>query len=67
MNRPIDIAEVVSKTNLSWTYVKKILEKLKQENYCGFHFEKLGNSWVAWKDREHVIKPIKDTCSRFLE
>ncbi|MHA1726366.1 MAG: hypothetical protein ACTSXH_16265 [Promethearchaeota archaeon] len=43
------------------------MEKLKQENYCGFHFEKLGNSWIAWKDRIHVIKPMNDTCSRFLK
>ena len=39
-NKPVDIAKVVEMTGLSWTYVKKILEKLKEEEYCGFHFEK---------------------------
>lgn len=63
----MDIAEVVDKTELSWTYVKRMLDKLKEEKYCGFYFEKLGNSWVTWKDREHVIKPMDDTCSRFLK
>ncbi len=66
VNKPIDIAEVVERTGLSWTYVKKMLDKLKQEEYCGFHFEKLGNSWVSWKDREHIIKKLDDTCGRFL-
>lgn len=67
MNKPVDIAEVEKKTDLSWTYVKRMLEKLKKEEYVGFHFEKLGNSWIIWKDRDHVIKKMDDTCGRFLE
>ena len=39
-NTPIDIAEVVDKTKLSWTYVKKILEQIKKMEYIGYHFEK---------------------------
>jgi len=66
-NHPIAIAEVVNKTNFSWSFVKKTLKKLKEEDYCGFHFEKSGNTWIAWKDREHIIKKMDDTCSQFLE
>ena len=66
-NKPVDIAEVVESTGLSWTYVKKMLEKLKAEEYCGFYFEKLGNSWVTWKDRDHIVKKLDDTCGRFLK
>ncbi|TFG26694.1 MAG: hypothetical protein EU532_09255 [Promethearchaeota archaeon] len=43
-NHPIAIAEVVDKTGFSWSFVKKILKKLKEEEYCGFHFEKSGNT-----------------------
>lgn len=67
VNKPVDIHEIVDQTDLSWTYVKKILEKFKEEKYVGFHFEKLGNSWIIWKDRKHVIKQPKNTCGRFLE
>ncbi|MFX0187564.1 MAG: hypothetical protein ACFE8A_07510 [Candidatus Hodarchaeota archaeon] len=61
------IQEIVDKTGLSWSYIKKVLEKLLKEEYCGFHFEKVGNSWVSWKDREHIIKKMDNTCSRFLK
>lgn len=66
-NHPIAITEVVKKTGFSWSFVKKTLKKLKEEDYCGFHFEKSGNMWIAWKDREHIIKKMDDTCSRFLK
>jgi len=66
-NHPIAIAEIVEKTRLSWSFVKKTLEKLKKEEYCGFNFEKSGNTWIAWKDRDKIIPKLKDTCSRFLE
>ncbi len=65
INHPITIAEVVDKTGLSWSFVKKIMVKMKDE-YDGFHFEKSGSAWIVWKDREHVIKKLEDTCSRFL-
>ncbi|MBD3195089.1 MAG: hypothetical protein GF317_08550 [Candidatus Lokiarchaeota archaeon] len=58
---------MVDTTGLSWTYTKKILEQLIDEDYIGFHFEKLGNSWVLWKDREHIVKKMPDTCGRFLD
>lgn len=67
INNPVGIQEIVDKTGLSWSYIKKVLEKLLKEEYCGFHFEKLGNSWVSWKDREHIIKKMDNTCSRFLK
>ena len=66
VNHPIAIAEVVEKTGFSWSFVKKTLSKLKIE-YDGFHFEKSGNTWITWKDRNHIIKKLDDTCSRFLD
>ncbi|MCJ7651108.1 MAG: hypothetical protein MUP85_21065 [Candidatus Lokiarchaeota archaeon] len=65
INHPITIAEVVNKTGFSWSFIKKILTKMKDE-YDGFHFEKSGSAWIVWKDREHVLKKLDDTCSRFL-
>ena len=65
-NHPIAIAKVVEDTGFSWSFVKKTLTKLK-ENFDGFHFEKSGNTWITWKDRDHIIKKLNDTCSRFLE
>jgi len=66
-NHPIAIAEVVDKTGFSWSFVKKTLKKLKEDEYCGFHFEKSGNTWIVWKDREKILPKMDDTCSRFLE
>ncbi|MFX1298770.1 MAG: hypothetical protein ACFFD2_28410 [Promethearchaeota archaeon] len=67
INNPVGIQEIVDETGLSWSYIKKVLEKLLKEEYCGFHFEKVGNSWVSWKDREHIIKKLDNTCGRFLK
>ncbi|MFX1392303.1 MAG: hypothetical protein ACFFAH_01900 [Promethearchaeota archaeon] len=67
INKPVGIQEIVDETGLSWSYIKKVLKKLLKEEYCGFHFEKVGNSWVTWKDREHIIKKMDNTCGRFLE
>jgi hypothetical protein len=66
INHPIAIAEVVDKTGFSWSFVKKTLVRIKNE-YDGFHFEKSGNTWISWKDREHIIRKLEDTCSRFLD
>ena len=66
-NHPIAIAEVVERTGFSWSFVKKTLKRLKDEEYYGFHFEKSGSTWIAWKDREHIIRKMNDTCGRFLE
>ncbi|MFX1425120.1 MAG: hypothetical protein ACFFBE_01610 [Promethearchaeota archaeon] len=65
-NHPIAIAKVVEDTGFSWSFIKKTLAKIKK-NYDGFHFEKSGNTWITWKDRDHIIKKLDDTCSRFLE
>lgn len=65
INHPITIAEVVNNTGLSWSFIKKMFKKMKNE-YVGFHFEKSGSAWIVWKDRDHVIKKLDDTCSRFL-
>jgi len=67
INNPVGIQEIVDETGLSWSYIKKVLEKLLKEEYCGYHFEKVGNSWVSWKDREHIIKKLDNTCGRFLK
>jgi len=66
INRPIAIAEVVEKTGFSWSFVKKTLSKIKQE-YDGFYFEKSGSTWIIRKDRNHIIKKLDETCSRFLD
>ncbi len=66
INHPIAIAKVVEDTGFSWSFIKKTLAKIIEE-YDGFHFEKSGNTWITWKDREHIIKKLDDTCSRFLE
>lgn len=66
INHPIAIAEIVDDTGFSWSFIKKTLIKIKEE-YDGFHFEKSGNTWISWKDRDHIIKKLDDTCSRFLE
>ena len=66
INRPIAIAEVVEKTGFSWSFVKKTLIKIKEE-HDGFHFEKSGSTWIMWKDRNHIIKKLDETCSRFLK
>lgn len=65
ISHPIAIAEVVEKTGFSWSFVKQTLSKLKEE-YDGFFFEKSGNTWLIWKDRNHIIKKLDNTCSRFL-
>ncbi|MBY9008454.1 MAG: hypothetical protein KGD74_01150 [Candidatus Lokiarchaeota archaeon] len=65
VNQPITIAEVVEKTGFSWSFVKKTLSKIK-DDYDGFYFEKSGSTWIIWKDRNHIIKKLDETCSRFL-
>ncbi len=65
VNHPIAIAEVVERTGFSWSFVKKTLSKLKEE-YDGFYFEKSGSTWIMWKDRNHIIRKLDETCSRFL-
>jgi hypothetical protein len=66
VNHPVAIAEIVDDTGFSWSFIKKTLIKIKEE-YDGFHFEKSGNTWISWKDRDHIIKKLDDTCSRFLK
>ena len=66
VNYPIAIAKIVEDTGFSWSFVKKTLTKIKEE-YDGFHFEKSGNTWISRKDRDHIIKKLDDTCSRFLK
>jgi hypothetical protein len=65
VNHPIAIAEVVERTGFSWSFVKKTLIKIK-DDYDGFFFEKSGSTWIIWKDRNHIIKKLDETCSRFL-
>ena len=67
MNHPITIKEIVERTGFSWSFVKKTLERLKKEEYCGFNFEKSGATWIIWKDREYITQKLDDTCSRFLD
>ena len=66
INHPIAIAKIVEDTGFSWSFVKKTLAKIK-EQYDGFHFEKSGSTWIIWKDRNHLIKKLTDTCSRLLD
>ncbi|MFX0103867.1 MAG: hypothetical protein ACFE75_00045 [Candidatus Hodarchaeota archaeon] len=66
INHPIAIAKIVEDTGFSWSFVKKTLTKISDE-YNGFHFEKSGNTWIMWKDRDHLIKKLEETCSRLLD
>ncbi|MFW9999888.1 MAG: hypothetical protein ACFE9Q_02460 [Candidatus Hodarchaeota archaeon] len=66
LNHPIAIAKIVEDTGFSWSFVKKTLAKIK-EQYDGFHFEKSGNTWIIWKDRNHLIKKLDETCSSLLD
>lgn len=66
INHPIAIAKIVEDTGFSWSFVKKTLAKIN-DDYDGFHFEKSGNTWIIWKDRDHLIKKLDDTCSRLLD
>ncbi len=66
INQPIAIAKIVEDTGFSWSFIKKTLKKIKEE-YDAFHFEKSGSTWIIWKDRDHLIKKLDETCSRFLD
>lgn len=66
LNHPVAIAKIVEDTGFSWSFIKKTLAKIK-EQYDGFHFEKSGNTWITWKDRDHLIKKLDETCSRLLD
>ena len=66
LNHPVAIAEIVEETGFSWSFVKKTLTRIS-EKYDGFHFEKSGSTWITWKDRDHLIKKLNDTCSRLLD
>ncbi|NVM34165.1 MAG: hypothetical protein HWN81_01130 [Candidatus Lokiarchaeota archaeon] len=66
LNHPIAIAKIVEDTGFSWSFIKKTLAKIKDE-YDGFHFEKSGSTWITWKDRDHLIKKLDETCSRLLD
>lgn len=66
INHPVAIAKIVEETGFSWSFVKKTLIKIS-EQYEGFHFEKSGSTWITWKDRDHLIKKLNNTCSRLLD
>ncbi|UCC18783.1 MAG: hypothetical protein JSV62_11830 [Promethearchaeota archaeon] len=66
INHPIAIAKIVEDTGFSWSFIKKSLAKIVNE-YEGFHFEKSGNTWIIWKDRDHLIKKLDETCSSLLD
>jgi len=66
INHPIAIAKIVKDTEYSWSFIKKTLSKIKEE-YDGFHFEKSGSTWIIWKDRDHLIKKLDETCSNLLD
>ena len=66
INHPIAIAKIVEDTGYSWSFIKKTLSKIKEE-YDGFHFEKSGSTWITWKDRDHLIKKLDETCSNLLD
>jgi hypothetical protein len=66
-NSPVGITEIVDDTDLSWTYVKRVLTKELKGNYVGFHLKKSGNTWMAWKDRNKIVKKLDHTCGELLE
>ena len=65
IHHPIAIAKVVEDTGFSWSFIRKTLAKIKEE-FDGFNFEKSGAGWIIWKDRDHLIKKLDETCSRLL-
>ena len=67
INHPVTLKEIVDKTTLSYTFVKKTLDKFKKEEYCGFNYEQSGSTWIAWKDREHITKQLDNTCGHMLK
>ncbi|MFO8019089.1 MAG: hypothetical protein R6U96_10670 [Promethearchaeia archaeon] len=54
-------------TDLSWTYVKRVLTKELNDNYVGFHMKKSGNTWMTWKDRDKIVRELDHTCRELLE
>lgn len=66
INNPVGITEIVDYTDLSWTYVKRVLTKELDKNYVGFHLKKSGSTWIAWKDRNKIIKKLNHTCGELL-
>ena len=66
INHPVAIAKLVEETGFSWSFIKKTLAKIK-EQFDGFHFEKSGSTWIIWKDRDHLIRKLDNTCSRLLD
>jgi len=67
VNHPVTIKEIVKKTGLSYTFVKKTLDKLKEENYCGFHYEQSASTWIAWKDQRVIMSQKDFHCSAELK
>ncbi|MFX1389468.1 MAG: hypothetical protein ACFE9Z_05320 [Promethearchaeota archaeon] len=66
INHPVAIAKIVEDTGFSWSFIKKTLNKINND-YDGFHFEKSGSTWITWKDRDHLIKKLEQTCSNLLD
>ncbi|MGV9173703.1 MAG: hypothetical protein ACOC44_13750 [Promethearchaeia archaeon] len=66
-NNPVGITEIVDYTELSWTYVKRVLTDDLKNDYVGFHLKKSGNTWIAWKDRDNIVKKLEHTCGEMLE
>ncbi len=66
INHPVAIAKIVEETGFSWSFVKKTLIKIS-EQYDGFRLEKSGSTWIIWKDRDHLIRKLDETCSSLLD
>ncbi|MCK4281789.1 MAG: hypothetical protein KAX10_06720 [Candidatus Lokiarchaeota archaeon] len=64
-NHPVSIKEIEDNTNLSWTYIKKVLFKI-EDNYH-LNFRKSGGTWIVWKEPGHLRRRIKDSCSQYLK
>lgn len=65
INHPVSIKEIEEYTDLSWTGIKKILDKIKDD--YNLNLRKSGGNWIIWKNQGHLKRKLKDSCSQYLK
>lgn len=64
-NYPVTINEIEEYTKITWSGIKKILLRLKDEYHL--NLRKSGNSLIIWKGEGPLRPKIEDSCNAFLE
>ena len=64
-NCPVTFSEIEKSTGLSWTGVKKVVDKIKKNYHL--KLRQSGKSWIVWKDEGPLRRKIPDSCHQFLE